>query len=69
MAGQRAFGPRVRIPVAIVIYIELATGVLIVEGDNLHKLFPELKYEIAGLVLGGRRSFVFIASLVVLQTF
>ncbi|KAL3622417.1 hypothetical protein CASFOL_033828 [Castilleja foliolosa] len=44
------------------------SGFLIIEGDNLHKLFPELKYEIVGLVLGGRRSFIFIATLVVLPT-
>ncbi|KAL3629368.1 hypothetical protein CASFOL_026590 [Castilleja foliolosa] len=69
--GERAFGPKGRILVSIVIYVELflvATGFLIIEGDNLHKLFPELKYKIAGHVLGGRGSFIFIATLVVLPT-
>ncbi|GFQ05020.1 vacuolar amino acid transporter 1 [Phtheirospermum japonicum] len=69
--GERAFGPKGRKLVSVVMYIELylvATGFLIVEGDNLHKLFPKVKYEIAGLVLGGRRSFIFIVSLVVLPT-
>ncbi|KAK6129230.1 hypothetical protein DH2020_037060 [Rehmannia glutinosa] len=69
--GERAFGPKGRKFVSITMYIELylvATGFLILEGDNLHKLFPNLKYQIGGLVIGGKQSFIFIVSLIVLPT-
>ncbi|KAK6155077.1 hypothetical protein DH2020_009325 [Rehmannia glutinosa] len=73
LSGHRrtSFWAKGRKFVSITMYIELylvATGFLILEGDNLHKLFPNLKYQIGGLVIGGKQSFIFIVSLIVLPT-
>ncbi|GMH05120.1 hypothetical protein Nepgr_006960 [Nepenthes gracilis] len=52
-------------------YVELylvVTGFLILEGDNLDNLFPEVRYKIGGLILGGRESFAIIVALIVLPS-
>lgn len=59
--GDRAFGTKGRILVSVLINLELfliATGFLILAGDNLHKLLP----------VGGRQSFVLLVAIVVLPT-
>ncbi|KAI3452301.1 hypothetical protein Pfo_008966 [Paulownia fortunei] len=69
--GDRAFGAKGRALVSIAMNIELylvATGFLILEGDNLHNLFPNVEYELGGLVIGGRQSFIFIVGLIMLPT-
>lgn len=69
--GERAFGNIGRILVSIFMYTELylvATGFLILEGDNLQNLFPNMGIELAGFRLGGRESFVIIVALVILPS-
>ncbi|KAH7532645.1 hypothetical protein FEM48_Zijuj04G0043800 [Ziziphus jujuba var. spinosa] len=69
--GERAFGNIGRILVSIVMYIELylvATGFLILEGDNLHNLFPEVGFEIEGLSIGGKQFFIIIVALLILPS-
>ncbi|KAL3567981.1 hypothetical protein D5086_030632 [Populus alba] len=49
--GERAFGYKGRLLVSVVIYAELylvAAGFLILEGDNLQTLFPDMVLEVAG---------------------
>lgn len=69
--GQRAFGQAGRILVSVFMYTELylvATGFLILEGDNLHNLFPSMGLEVAGITIGGRQSFVILVALIILPT-
>ncbi|KAK4417660.1 Amino acid transporter AVT1I [Sesamum alatum] len=69
--GDRAFGAKGRAFVSIAMNFELylvATGFLILEGDNIHTLFPNVEYEVGGLVIGGRQSFIFIVGLIMLPT-
>ncbi|KAK4477608.1 hypothetical protein RD792_016845 [Penstemon davidsonii] len=69
--GNRAFGPKGKIFVSIAMNIELylvATGFLILEGDNLLNLLPEIEFQIAGLVIGGKQSFIIIVGLLMLPT-
>ncbi|CAK7327978.1 unnamed protein product [Dovyalis caffra] len=69
--GERAFGNKGRLLVSVVMYIELymvAAGFLILEGDNLQNLFPNMGLEVAGFELGARQSFVIIVALVILPT-
>ncbi|XP_065882179.1 amino acid transporter AVT1J-like [Euphorbia lathyris] len=67
----RAFGNKGRIWINIIMCLELylvATGFLIVEGDNLHKLFPKVNIEVGGLSINGTKSFVLISALIILPT-
>ncbi|KAG6715851.1 hypothetical protein I3842_04G017100 [Carya illinoinensis] len=69
--GNRAFGNKGRILVSVVMYIELylvATGFLILEGDNLHNLFPNTGFEMAGIGIGGKQMFVIIVALIILPS-
>ncbi|XP_025813213.1 amino acid transporter AVT1I-like [Panicum hallii] len=70
--GEVAFGRKGRILAATVMYLELylaAIDFLIMEGDNLDKLFPAVSFRVTGrLTLTGKQAFVLIASLVVLPT-
>ncbi|GLT98439.1 hypothetical protein SLE2022_159440 [Rubroshorea leprosula] len=69
--GELAFGYRGRAIVSIFLYLELyllAVEFLILEGDNLHKLFPNMEFKIAGLKIGGKQGFVLLTSLVVLPS-
>ncbi|KMT17325.1 hypothetical protein BVRB_2g040170 isoform B [Beta vulgaris subsp. vulgaris] len=66
--GERAFGNIGRTVVSVFMCAELylvVTGFLIVEGDNLHNLFPEMKFQACGLELGGKQSFVMIVALLI----
>ncbi|CAO2205360.1 unnamed protein product [Urochloa humidicola] len=74
--GERAFGRGGRLAVAGFMYAELylvAVGYLIVDGDNLDKLFPGAAVGIpcgggATLTLAGRRLFVVLVALAVAPT-
>lgn len=69
--GDRAFGKKGRILVSAFMNTELylvATGFLILEGDNLNNLFPNIGFEIAGIEFAGEKFFVLIAALIILPT-
>ncbi|KAJ8461517.1 hypothetical protein OPV22_034443 [Ensete ventricosum] len=63
--GETAFGNKGRILVSVFLYLELylvATEFLILEGDNMEKLFPRKSFVIAGLKIGVLASLVVVAS-------
>ncbi|KAK6242751.1 hypothetical protein SCA6_008140 [Theobroma cacao] len=69
--GEQAFGYKGRAIVSLFMYLELylvAVEFLILEGDNLHKLFPNMGFKVAGLKIGGKQAFVLLISLVILPT-
>ncbi|XP_059645286.1 amino acid transporter AVT1I-like [Cornus florida] len=69
--GELAFGGKGRAVVSIFMYLELylvAVEFLILEGDNLNKLFPNTGFHIGGLKIGGKQGFVLLTALVVLPT-
>lgn len=69
--GERAFGNKGRLLVSVAMYIELylvATGFLILEGDNLHNLFPDVGFQMGGFALGGKQFFVIVVALIILPT-
>ncbi|XP_024975889.1 amino acid transporter AVT1I-like isoform X2 [Cynara cardunculus var. scolymus] len=69
--GDRAFGKKGRIIVSVVMNVELylvATGFLILEGDNLSNLLPEMDFDLYGIHVGGKKSFVVIVAAIILPT-
>ncbi|KAJ9187487.1 hypothetical protein P3X46_002938 [Hevea brasiliensis] len=69
--GLRAFGYKGRALVSIFMYLELflaAVEFLILEGDNLNKLFPNMGFRVAGLKIEGKQGFVLLTALVILPT-
>ncbi|XP_044504468.1 amino acid transporter AVT1I-like [Mangifera indica] len=69
--GERAFGKKGRLVASIFMNLELylvATGFLILEGDNLINLFPNMKLEVGALIIGGKQSFVILVALIILPT-
>ncbi|CAO2041982.1 unnamed protein product [Urochloa humidicola] len=69
--GALAFGRRGRLVVAAFMYLELylvAVDFLILEGDNLHKLFPVGGFRVGSLHVGAKQGFVLAATLAVLPT-
>lgn len=70
--GQLAFGAAGRRTVALFMYVELylvAISFLVLEGDNLDKLFPGASVELlAGHQLRGKQLFIVLAGAVVLPT-
>ncbi|XP_042499086.1 amino acid transporter AVT1I-like [Macadamia integrifolia] len=69
--GELAFGYKGRMVISVFMYAELylvATGFLILEGDNLHNLFPNMILEVSGLRIGGRESFIIIVALIILPS-
>ncbi|MBA0843299.1 hypothetical protein Goarm_000501, partial [Gossypium armourianum] len=69
--GERAFGYKGRAVVSVFMYVELylvAVEFLILEGDNLDKLFPNTAFKVAGLKIRGKQAFVMLTSLIVLPT-
>ncbi|KAL7609406.1 hypothetical protein Lser_V15G11567 [Lactuca serriola] len=69
--GQVAFGRKGRAIISTFMYLELflvAVEFLIMEGDNLHKLFPKESFDIFGMKIGGKQGFVLGTALVVLPT-
>ncbi|MFS7969752.1 putative amino acid transporter, transmembrane domain-containing protein [Helianthus anomalus] len=69
--GDRAFGKTGRIMVLILINMELylvATGFLIMEGDNLSNMFPQMNFDILGVHVSSKKSFVIIVAAIILPT-
>ncbi|KAG6708542.1 hypothetical protein I3842_06G086000 [Carya illinoinensis] len=69
--GEAAFGYKGRAMTSIFMYLELylvAVEFLILEGDNLHKLFPDMGFKVAGLRVGGKNGFVLLTALLILPT-
>ncbi|KAG5411841.1 hypothetical protein IGI04_008160, partial [Brassica rapa subsp. trilocularis] len=69
--GERAFGKPGRIIVSVFMHLELylvTTGFLIMEGDNLHNLFPGFNIKMIGLRLNGKQSFMASVALVIMPT-
>ncbi|KAG7563978.1 Amino acid transporter transmembrane domain [Arabidopsis suecica] len=69
--GERAFGRAGRIIVSLFMHLELylvTTGFLILEGDNLHNLFPGFNIEMIGLRLNGKQAFMATVALVIMPT-
>ncbi|XP_052187628.1 amino acid transporter AVT1I-like [Diospyros lotus] len=69
--GGLAFGAKGRTLVSTFIYLELylvAVEFLILEGDNLTKLFPDTCFHIGGHKVGGKQGFVLLTALAILPT-
>ncbi|KAJ1271343.1 hypothetical protein BS78_06G121700 [Paspalum vaginatum] len=69
--GERAFGRGGRLLVSTLMYAELylvATGFLILDGDNLDKLFPGASVTLGPASLAGKQLFVVLVALVVTPT-
>ena len=69
--GELAFGVKGRALVSTFLYLELylvAVEFLILEGDNLDKLFPNTSFHIVGQKVGGKKCFVLLTALVILPT-
>ncbi|XVF47820.1 hypothetical protein PTKIN_Ptkin03bG0141700 [Pterospermum kingtungense] len=70
IAGQ-AFGRKGRIIASFFTCLELffvATGYLILEGDNLHKLSPDFELKLGSMSLDGRFSFVILSGIAILPS-
>ncbi|KAI4381355.1 hypothetical protein MLD38_007434 [Melastoma candidum] len=69
--GELAFGRAGRALVCFFMYLELylvAVEFLILEGDNLEKLFPQTVFNIHGLRINGKQGFVLLSALVIWPT-
>ncbi|CAM0943127.1 unnamed protein product [Alopecurus aequalis] len=70
--GAEAFGGKGRFAVSLIMFAELylvATGFLILEGDNLDKLFPDTSLSLGpGIVFSGKNLFIVVVSIVILPT-
>ncbi|OIT25882.1 PREDICTED: vacuolar amino acid transporter 1-like [Nicotiana attenuata] len=69
--GQFAFGKKGKIIISTFMYLELylvAVEFLMLEGDNLQKLFPNANIHVGDLKIGGKETFVMLAALIILPT-
>ncbi|PIN17165.1 Amino acid transporter [Handroanthus impetiginosus] len=69
--GAQAFGKKGKTTISIFLYLEhflLAVEFLILEGDNLHKLFPNFHLHISKKKIGGKQVFILLTALVMLPT-
>ncbi|KAG8082253.1 hypothetical protein GUJ93_ZPchr0014g47280 [Zizania palustris] len=69
--GALAFGAKGRFVASAFLYAELylvAIGFLILEGDNLDKLFPGTSLRVGGLAVSGKQLFVVLVAVVILPT-
>ncbi|KAL4639445.1 hypothetical protein ACB092_03G219000 [Castanea dentata] len=69
--GEAAFGYKGRAMVSMFLYLELylvAVAFLILEGDSLDRLFPDMGFKIAGLKVRGKQGFVLLTALIILPT-
>ncbi|CAN4105995.1 unnamed protein product [Withania somnifera] len=69
--GEFTSGDKGRILISIFLYLELyfvAIEFLILEGDNLHKLFPNARIHIGCLNIVGREVFIFSVAIIILLT-
>jgi vesicular inhibitory amino acid transporter len=69
--GHAAFGTTGRIAISIILYVELyacCIEYLILEGDNLSKLFPNAHLTIGGMTLNSHVFFAILTTLIVMPT-
>lgn len=69
--GWHAFGRKGRIIVSIFLYFELyliLIGYLILERDNLHKLFPNISFKVGGQHIGGKPLFTLVGGLLIVPS-
>ena len=69
--GEYAYGKIGKNIVSTVLFADIylvLTGYLILEGDNLHNLYPNINIHLHGINIGGKESFVMIIALIVLPT-
>ncbi|XP_073225400.1 amino acid transporter AVT1I-like isoform X2 [Cicer arietinum] len=69
--GQHAFGNKGRLIVSIIMNSELylaVTGFLILEGDNLNKLVPNMEIHLPWLTIGGTTMFTMVTAVIILPT-
>ncbi|XAR55993.1 hypothetical protein NMG60_11036263 [Bertholletia excelsa] len=69
--GYRAFGKKGKAIVSFFIYLELylvAVEFLILEGDNLNKLFPNTHFQVMGKRVGGKGFFVVLTAVAIMPT-
>ncbi|VVB14560.1 unnamed protein product [Arabis nemorensis] len=69
--GYKAFGNTGRIIVSIFMNLELylvATSFLILEGDNLNKLFSNVGFNFMGIEFGGKQMFIVLVALIILPS-
>ncbi|CAN6864894.1 unnamed protein product [Brassica oleracea] len=69
--GYKAFGNTGRVVVSIFMNLELylvATSFLILEGDNLNKLFSNVGFNFMGLEFGGKQMFIVLVALIILPS-
>ncbi|XP_057777213.1 amino acid transporter AVT1I-like [Salvia miltiorrhiza] len=69
--GEHAFGKKGRAVISVFMYVELfllAVEFLILEGDNLQKLFPHTEVGVWGKTIGGKSLFIILTALVMLPT-
>lgn len=69
--GQLAFGYKGKIAIAILMYLELylvGVSLLILEGDNMDKMFPNTRVEFGSVSIEGKQLFVIASSLIILPT-
>ncbi|PWA79963.1 amino acid transporter, transmembrane domain-containing protein [Artemisia annua] len=69
--GEHAFGKTGRTIVSVTMNIELylvATGFLILEGDNLSNLFPDMEFDIFGYHIDAKSGFIVLVVIIILPT-
>lgn len=69
--ADHAFGRKGRVIASLFTCLELyfvATGLLILEGDNLHKLSPKFEFKLGNITLDGRHSFVILSGVMILPS-
>ncbi|KAK9121379.1 hypothetical protein Syun_018996 [Stephania yunnanensis] len=69
--GKFAFGYKGKVLVSLFLYLELylvAIEFLILEDDNLNKLFPNMSFKVGNLKIQGKCGFTLLAALVFLPT-
>ncbi|CAN7121389.1 amino acid transporter AVT1J [Brassica rapa] len=69
--GHKAFGNTGRVIVSIFMNLELylvATSFLILEGDNLNKLFSNVGFDFMGIEFGGKQMFIVLVALIILPS-
>jgi len=69
--ASHAFGRKGKLVASFFTSLELyfvSTGLLIMEGDNLHKLSPNFALKLGSLSIDGRHSFVILAGILILPT-